>query len=138
MDDENQVLLDNSENDYGRNYGNGNSKTNSRSQNTGFNEFKNGFRKNLNADNYENRAQSSSSNKNDSNIGIGIGSGKVGGDVRYASPYRSYGASDILIKSSTYFLLLLPHTQQAQLVQYYQIYDHQSKKKLCSNVLCVK
>lgn len=118
MDDESQVLLDNSENDYGRNYGNGNSKTNSRPQNNGFNEFKNGFRKNLNADNYENSFQSSSSssNKNDSNIGIGSGSGKVGGDVRYASPHRSYGASDILIKSSTYLLLLLPHTQQTQVV----------------------
>lgn len=118
MEDENQVLLDNSENDYGINYGNGNSKTNSRTQNNGFNEFKNGFRKNFNVDHIENSSRSSSSgNKNDGNIGIGIGSGKVAGDVRYSSPYRSYGASDILIKSSTYFLLPLQHnTQKKQVV----------------------
>lgn len=123
MDDENQVLLDNSENDYGRNYGNGNgnSKTNSRAQNNGFNEFKNGFRKNFNADDYENSSRSGSSNRNDGYTGRGIGGGKVAGDARYASPYRSYGASDILIKSSTYFLL--PLQQHTHLKQVYQIYD---------------
>lgn len=96
------MLLDiNGENDYNRNYGNGNSKTNSHysTQNNGFQEYKNGFKKGLNTDNYDNGTGSNNKNVNYEGIGKGIG---IGGNVKFASPYRSYGANDIVIKSSTY------------------------------------
>ena len=95
------LLVGNGENDYNRNYGNGNSKTNSHysTQNNGFHEYKNSFKKGFNTDNYDNGSRSN--NKYENYEGIGIGKG-IGGNVKFASPYRSYGASDIVIKSSTY------------------------------------
>ena len=96
------MLLDgNGENDCGRNYGNGNPKTNSHysTQNNGFQEHKNGFKKGSNTDNYDNGSRNNNKNDNYQGKGKGIG---IGGNVKFASPYRSYGASDIVIKSSTY------------------------------------
>ena len=92
------MLDENSENDYGRNYGNGNSKMNSQYQSNGFHELKNGSRKGSNTDICENGFRSNNKNNNYKEA--------ITGDVKFASPYRSYGSSDILVKSSTYFFSL--------------------------------